>query len=87
MSLTDWKTASDQTIVCYCMNVNKQAIVSAIRSGANSIKQIQQATGACTGNRCKELNPSGHCCHLDIIELLKFYEDNSDTSCDCCSKG
>lgn len=82
MCPTDWKTASDQTIVCYCMNVNKQTIVSAIQSGANSVKQIQQATGACTGNRCKELNPSWRCCHLDIIELLNFYGDNSGTSCD-----
>ncbi|MBN2181779.1 MAG: (2Fe-2S)-binding protein [Sedimentisphaerales bacterium] len=76
MCLADWKKASDKTIVCYCMKVNKQGIVSAIQAGADSIKQIRQITGACTGNQCKELNPEGRCCHLDIVELLKFYGNN-----------
>jgi len=84
MCQIDWKTASGKTIVCYCMNVNKQNIVTAIQSGANSLKQIQKITKACTGNRCKTLNPLGRCCHLDIIELLKIYGDKPVTSCDCC---
>ena len=84
MCQVDWETAPEKTVVCYCADINKQTIVSAIQSGANSIKKIQQTTGACMGNRCKELNPLGRCCHLDIIELLKIYGNGSYTSCDCC---
>ena len=84
MCRIDWKNAPDETIVCYCANVNKQTIVSAIQSGADSIKKIRQMTGAGGGNRCKELNPSGRCCHGDIIELLHIYGDGGCMSCDCC---
>jgi NAD(P)H-nitrite reductase large subunit len=74
MSQIDWKNALPETIVCYCANVDKQTIVSAIEAGATTLKQIQQETSACTSNRCKELNPAGTCCHKDIGELIKVYK-------------
>jgi len=85
MCQIDWKTTPEETVVCYCANINKQDIVSAIQSGANSIKQIHETTGACLGNRCKELNPLRRCCHPDIVELLNIYGNNPNISCDCCN--
>lgn len=67
----DWKTAPSSQIVCYCLNITKGEIVNSIRSGCTTLDQIKESTKACTGKRCKELNPSGKCCSGDIIELLQ----------------
>ncbi len=71
--------------------VDKKTIVKAIKEGANSISKIQKATSACTGNRCKELNPSGKCCSADIKTLIQIYskEEQGDSNIDgaCCSDG
>ncbi|MCK4793098.1 MAG: (2Fe-2S)-binding protein [Desulfobacteraceae bacterium] len=58
-------------IICYCNGVSENTILGAIRSGATTLKAIQESTSACTGNQCKELNPSGYCCSGDIIALIK----------------
>jgi len=60
-----------EKIVCYCKRVPEATIVEAIRGGAHSLGAIKKATGACTGNRCKELNPKGRCCSSDILSLLR----------------
>ena len=73
-------------IVCYCRNVKKSEIVNAIKKGAKNIKDIQLMTKACTGNKCKELNPKGRCCSVEIIEILKEF-DITDTKSECCKKG
>lgn len=43
--------------VCYCSNVTKGRIMSAIREGARRLEDIKIATGACTAGKCKELSP------------------------------
>lgn len=57
-------------IVCYCKQVPEATIVQAIRDGAHTLDAIRQATGACTGNRCMELNPKKQCCSSHILALL-----------------
>ncbi|HCA40366.1 MAG TPA: (2Fe-2S)-binding protein [Aminobacterium sp.] len=69
----NWKEAHQETTVCYCKNVNKQQILRAITNGAKTLQDIQSMTGACTGNQCATLNPSGICCSKDINELLAIY--------------
>jgi len=54
---------NDKTI-CYCKGVTERTIVEAVRQGARTLAHIQDATGACTGDRCKELNPKGRCCSV-----------------------
>lgn len=54
----------DDTIVCYCRNVDKGMIVAAVRGGARDAREIHAATGAGFGGRC---------CHSDVEELLKLY--------------
>ncbi|MCK5833175.1 (2Fe-2S)-binding protein [bacterium] len=71
-------------MVCYCKEVTKGQIVSAIRNSADSLKKIQQTTGACTGNNCAEMNPSGKCCDTDIIEILRIEGIEEKPSCSCC---
>lgn len=57
-------------MICYCSQVSEKTIVHAIREGAHTLGAIQKATGACTGNRCKELNPKKRCCSSDILALI-----------------
>lgn len=71
--MKDWKNADDSHIVCYCHNINKGTIVTAIKSGNNTLPKIKESTTACLGGNCKELNPSGKCCSSDILELIKIY--------------
>jgi len=61
---------TDKTI-CYCIGVKESTIVKAIRDGAHTLKAIQKATKACTGNQCKERNPKGRCCSADILGIIK----------------
>ncbi len=57
-------------MICYCNQVSEETIAQAIREGAHTLGAIQKATGACTGNRCKELNPKKRCCSSDILALI-----------------
>jgi len=89
-TMIDWKTVKDEELVCYCKSVSKSTIVNAIKEGHDTLARIQEVTGACTGNKCKELNPSGKCCSGDIGLLIQIYSDgskegSSDCSC-CCSQ-
>jgi len=70
-------------IICYCKQVTKSEIEQAISVGAKTLKDIQETTGACTGNQCKELNPSGRCCSSDINALLSTPEFKNSSSCSC----
>ena len=75
---------SDRTI-CYCLCVKESAIVKAIRKGAHTLKDVQKATRACTGNQCKELNPKGRCCSADIIAIIRREtRKSSGDKCSCC---
>ena len=57
-------------IVCYCKRVTRGTILRAVRDGARTLADVQRLTGAGTGDRCRELNPKGVCCHADIRALL-----------------
>jgi NAD(P)H-nitrite reductase large subunit len=74
----------DEQKICYCGNVSREQIVRAIRGGAKSLEQIQKATGAGVGKRCKELNPKGICCIPDIVEVLRAETGTqSGDGCSC----
>lgn len=70
-------------IICYCKNVSEAEILDAIKNGDKSLKDIQDKTGACTGNQCAELNPSGKCCSGDINAILKA-SPSGGFKCSCC---
>ncbi|MBF9017261.1 MULTISPECIES: NAD(P)H-nitrite reductase [unclassified Oceanispirochaeta] len=84
--MKEWKSASDNEIVCYCKQINKKIIVDSILTGNNSLQSITEATTACSGGDCKNLNPSGKCCSADIIELIRLYSETQEkeSSCSCC---
>ena len=67
----------DETI-CFCRGVTRNTITQAILRGAADLKAIQEATGAGTGDRCKELNPKGVCCIPDIKATLKAETGSAD---------
>lgn len=91
-----WLEKGGNATVCYCKNVNKMQILSAIAvDGARNLEDIKRITGACTGNDCAQKNPSGKCCAGDIQEILDLYLpvyadlEGGHTSCpgDCSNCG
>ncbi len=74
-----------EEIICYCNNVTKVEIEAAIFKGARTLKDIQEVTGACTGNQCKEKNPKGRCCSVEINALLNKMGKDQPPKCSCCS--
>lgn len=72
-------------LICYCKNVTKAEIESAILRGAKTLKDIQESTEACTGNQCKELNPNKRCCSVEILAMLNSGESRESEHCSCCS--
>lgn len=86
--MRDWKNADQNEVVCYCKEVDKREILQAITSGARTLNDVAEKTGACTGNECAVKNPSGICCHEDIQAILDIYvpahEMMGGCSCGCC---
>lgn len=74
-----------EELICYCKNVTKAEIESAILRGAKTLKDIQKYTGACTGNQCKELNPNKRCCSAEIRVMQNSDESREPKHCSCCS--
>jgi len=72
-------------IICYCKNVSEETIKEAINRGAKTLMDIQEMTGACTGNRCEELNPTGKCCSVEINSILSNTQLGEGLKCCCCS--
>ena len=72
-----------EEIICHCKQVTKSEIEKAIADGARTLKDIQEMTGACTGNKCKELNPSGKCGSSDINALLPTPKFKMASTCSC----
>lgn len=60
-------------IICYCSNVTKEQIVSAIQNGAKNINDIRKMTSACTVGNCATMSPKKRCCSPDIMEILQEY--------------
>jgi len=73
-----------EEIICFCRNISKTEIETAILKGAQTLKDVQDATGACTGNQCKELNPNGKCCSVEITMMLNDGKSGQKQCC-CCS--
>ncbi len=71
--IVDWANADSDEIVCWCIQVDKETIVNAIRAGATTVDQIREMTDARTGNQCKIANPSEKSCASDIMELMRIY--------------
>lgn len=58
-------------IICYCRQTTRAEIEEAIRNGARTLADIQQATGACTLGNCKEMHPEKRCCAKEIRAILE----------------
>lgn len=71
-------------IVCYCGSVTRGAILSAISRGAMTLEDVQRMTGAGVGSRCRELNPTGLCCHADILGILEETVGTGGDGRSCC---
>lgn len=70
-------------IVCYCQSVSEETILGAVANGANTLKKVQEQTGAGKGDDCKTLNPTGKCCIPEINKLLNVKP--TKLGCSCCS--
>jgi len=56
----DIRKAPGTEMVCYCAQVTKSQILSAMAAGARSLADIKAATGACSQARCREASPRKH---------------------------
>jgi NAD(P)H-nitrite reductase large subunit len=71
----DVKTLSNDDLICYCCDIDKKTIVEAIQNGSRTLKEIKNATNACTGDECATLNPNKRCCSKEIKQLIRIYEE------------
>ena len=69
----DVKRLDDDDYICYCIEVTKATIVKAICNGAHTLKDIRNATGACSGTECAVKNPNKRCCSKEINQLITLY--------------
>jgi NAD(P)H-nitrite reductase large subunit len=60
--------------VCYCSDIDRQQIIEAVKTGANTLQKVRDATGACTIGNCIKMNPQKRCCSKDILPIIKIYE-------------
>lgn len=74
----DWKDVAVSNYICYCKKVTKKEIIMAINDGARTLEAIKETTGACTGNKCRLLNPTGKCCCSDLEEMIDYYGPVAD---------
>ena len=75
--MKNWEIQNDETIVCYCNNINKGKIIESINKGNISLEQIRIDTKACTNGNCKIKNPSGKCCSNDILKIIEIYKNKT----------
>lgn len=67
---------NNKEIICYCSNVTRGDIITALKNGAKTFDDVREATGACTEGNCKELSPRGECCSPVIMQVMEEYEKN-----------
>lgn len=63
-------------LVCYCLRVEKPAIVAAIESGCDTVEDLSARLRVCTG--CGGCRP-------DLEDLLSFYRSEHPKSKDSAS--
>jgi NAD(P)H-nitrite reductase large subunit len=71
---TNVEMLDDDDLICFCINVDKKTIVQAVKDGADSLKKVREATAACTGDDCKNVNPTKKCCSAQINKLIKLHK-------------
>lgn len=60
--------------VCYCDHVTEQDIIDAIKSGATSVQEVIDITGAMVNCNCAVNNPKGTCCYPDIVYVFEKHK-------------
>ena len=71
---TDVVALNEDDLICFCIQVDKQTIVKAVKNGADSLKKVREITAACTGDDCANVNPTKKCCSPQINKLIKLYK-------------
>ncbi|KIX14556.1 hypothetical protein X474_08155 [Dethiosulfatarculus sandiegensis] len=60
-------------MLCPCAGVTKEMVVKAIAQGADSLPLLKVMTGAGRANQCRDKNPLGRSCELDLLKMLAIY--------------
>jgi len=66
-------TLDEGDLICYCLKIDKKTIVTAIKNGDTTLKEIKNKTTACTGDACATLNPNKRCCSKEIKQLIHLH--------------
>jgi len=73
--------APDDELVCWCAGVSAKGIRDAVKNGARTLEDIREATGACIKGDCKNSNPRGRCCSVEIMRFLPRKEFGKTAEC------
>lgn len=76
--------APDDELVCWCAGVSVKSIREAVQNGALTLEDIRAATGACIKGDCKNTNPRGRCCSVEIVKFLPRGKREKTVECPCC---
>lgn len=69
-----FKKDASPKYICYCSKTTEEEIVDAIeRNNARTVEDVMNITGAMKDSDCKNNNPLGKCCSLEIRKILEEY--------------
>ncbi len=61
----------NEEIVCFCSNISYLEISEAVTKGAKNIDDVRNVTNKHIVGKCKQLNPTGKCCHTLFQEIIE----------------
>jgi hypothetical protein len=65
-----FKDLKDDVPVCYCSNLTRGEIMSAVKKGYRTIDEIQNYTKKSITGFCSERNPLGKCCRNVFLRTI-----------------
>lgn len=66
-----FKDKSSKTPICYCSNLTRGEIQSAVINGCKTIDDVQNYTKKDITGFCEERNPLGKCCRNIFLKTIK----------------
>jgi hypothetical protein len=71
--MPDWADLPGSTVLCPCVGVTKDNVIKAISQGADTLPLLKVMTGAGRETKCRDKNPLGRSCELDLLKMIAIY--------------
>jgi bacterioferritin-associated ferredoxin len=66
-----YKDKSDNAPICYCSDLTRGEIKSAVKKGCKTIREVRKFTKKNITGHCEERNPLGKCCNQVFLRSVK----------------